>query len=54
MPTEIYRTDIAFRGLLMPAGIYRVRMQFRPEIFFIGLGVSMAYVSLGGGYGAAP
>ena len=45
-PSEIYRTDMAFRGLVVPAGRHRVRMQFRPRIFFISLGVSMVTLAL--------
>jgi hypothetical protein len=32
-PAEIYRTDIAFRGVVVPAGRHMVQMQFRPVIF---------------------
>jgi hypothetical protein len=45
-PTEICRTNIAFRGVVVPAGIHRMRMEFRPNIFYISLGVSMFTVAL--------
>jgi hypothetical protein len=32
-PASIHRTDIAFRGIVVPAGAHRVRMQFQPRIF---------------------
>jgi hypothetical protein len=38
---EIYRTDVAFRGMVVPAGKHRVRMEFHPVIFFVSLGLSM-------------
>jgi hypothetical protein len=39
-PAEIYRTDIAFRGVSVPAGTHTVRMEFRPAIFPISIAVS--------------
>jgi len=39
--SEVYRADMAFRGLVVPAGRHRVRMQFHPGILLISLGVSM-------------
>jgi len=41
-PTPIYSTDIALRGIIVPAGVHRVRMEFRPLIFPIALGISVA------------
>jgi uncharacterized membrane protein YfhO len=41
-PTPIYSTDIALRGVIVPAGAHRVRMEFRPLIFPISLGISLA------------
>ena len=41
-PTPIYSTDIALRGVVMPPGVHRVRMEFRPVIFPIALGISIA------------
>jgi hypothetical protein len=40
-PTPIYCTDIALRGVLVPAGTHRVRMEFRPLILPIALGISL-------------
>ena len=39
-PSEIYRTDLAFRGLVVPRGKHRVRMEFHPPIFDLSRGVS--------------
>lgn len=36
----IYRVDVAFRGVVVPFGAHRVRMEFRPAILWIGLAVS--------------
>ena len=41
-PTRIYSTDIALRGVIVPAGAHRVRMEFRPPILPISLGISLA------------
>jgi hypothetical protein len=41
-PTTIYSTDIALRGVVVPAGVHRVRMEFRPLILTISLGISLA------------
>jgi len=41
-PTPIYSTDIALRGVVLPPGVHRVRMEFRPLIFPIALGISIA------------
>ncbi len=41
-PTPIYSTDIALRGVMVPAGVHRVRMEFRPLILPISLGISIA------------
>jgi hypothetical protein len=40
-PAEIYRTDIAFRGVAVPAGSHTVRMEFRPAILPISIAVSV-------------
>jgi hypothetical protein len=40
-PAPIYPTDIAFRGLVVPPGNHDVRMEFRPTILAISLGVSL-------------
>jgi hypothetical protein len=41
-PAPIYLTDIALRGVIVPAGEHRVRMEFRPLILPISLGISLA------------
>jgi len=41
-PTPIYPTDIALRGVVMPPGEHRVRMEFHPVILPISLGISLA------------
>jgi hypothetical protein len=41
-PTPIYCADIALRGVVVPAGAHRVRMEFRPSILPISLGISLA------------
>lgn len=38
--TGIFRADIAFRGIVVPAGTHTVRMQFEPGIFPASLAVS--------------
>lgn len=40
-PVKIYPTDIALRGVLVPAGIHRVRMEFHPPLFALSLGISL-------------
>ena len=40
--TRIYPTDVALRGVIVPAGEHRVRMEFRPVILPISLGISLA------------
>lgn len=40
-PAPIYSTDIALRGVIVPAGAHRVRMEFRPLIFPISLAISL-------------
>ncbi len=39
--TEIYRTDISFRGVVVPAGTHRLRMVFRPVVFPISLALTL-------------
>jgi hypothetical protein len=39
-PGNIYRTDVAFRGMAVPAGTHRVRMQFQPRIFDLSRAVT--------------
>jgi hypothetical protein len=40
-PVPIVPTDIALRGVIVPAGAHRVRMEFRPPILPISLGISL-------------
>ncbi len=40
--TTIYSTDIALRGVVVPAGEHQVRMEFRPMILTISLAISLA------------
>lgn len=40
-PARIYPTDIALRGVAVPAGAHRVRMEFHPALFEISLGISL-------------
>jgi hypothetical protein len=39
--TPIHRVDLALRGVVVPAGTHRVRMEFRPEILWVGLGMTL-------------
>ncbi|MGA3039921.1 MAG: YfhO family protein [Bryobacteraceae bacterium] len=41
-PTEIYRADIAFRGVAVPPGDHRVRMEFHPAILTVSAALSLA------------
>ncbi len=41
-PAAIYRTDIAFRGVVTPDGAHRIRMEFHPDILPISLAVTAA------------
>jgi len=41
-PTPIYETDIALRGVLIPPGAHHIRMEFRPVILPISIGISLA------------
>lgn len=36
----IYRANVTFRGIVVPAGDHEVRMEFRPRSFLIGLGLA--------------
>jgi hypothetical protein len=39
---RLYRTDIAFRGMVVPGGTHRIRMEFHPQIFDLARVVSGA------------
>jgi hypothetical protein len=41
-PAPIHRVDIAFRGVVVPDGAHRVRMEFRPAILPVSLAISLA------------
>jgi hypothetical protein len=45
-PTPIVSTDIALRGVVVPAGVHRIRMEFRPLILPVSLGISLATMIL--------
>jgi hypothetical protein len=40
-PAKIYLADIALRGVLVPGGTHRVRMEFHPRLLSIALGISL-------------
>jgi Bacterial membrane protein YfhO len=40
--TPIYSADIAFRGVILPVGTHRIRMEFHPVILYWSLGLSTA------------
>jgi hypothetical protein len=42
VPTPIDSVDIALRGVIVPAGAHRLRMEFHPLILLISLGISLA------------
>jgi Bacterial membrane protein YfhO len=41
-PEPIHRVDIALRGVVVPSGAHRVRMEFRPMILPVSLGITLA------------
>ena len=53
-PVEIVRTDIAFRGLVVPAGSHQVVMRFQPAILRVSLAVSLLTALLLCGLAAWP
>jgi hypothetical protein len=40
--TEVYRSDYAFRSVLLPPGKHLVRFSYEPRSFTCGLGISLA------------
>ncbi|MGC9952530.1 MAG: YfhO family protein [Bryobacteraceae bacterium] len=45
-PTEIYLTDISFRGVVLPAGSHTLRMEFHPTVLPISIAISLAAAML--------
>ena len=45
-PATLYETDIAFRGMVVPAGRHQITMQFRPTIFYISAALSIIFAAL--------
>jgi hypothetical protein len=41
-PAAIHSVDIALRGVVVPAGSHQLRMEFRPVILPVSLGISLA------------
>jgi len=41
-PTAIHSVDIGLRGVVVPAGAHQLRMEFRPLILPVSLGISLA------------
>ncbi|MGC9400448.1 MAG: YfhO family protein [Anaerolineae bacterium] len=39
-PVPIYRTDVVFRGIVIPPGTHEVTMRFQPSAFRLGLGLA--------------
>jgi hypothetical protein len=44
--TPIHRVDVALRGVVVPEGPHRVRMEFRPTILWVGLTVTALTAAL--------
>src|SRR5205085_547780 len=45
-PATIHRVDLALRGIVVPDGEHRVRMEFRPTILWLSLGISLLTAAL--------
>lgn len=41
-PTDIYKTNVALRGVVVPPGSHTITMTFRPTTFYVGVGLSLA------------
>jgi hypothetical protein len=52
--TPIHRVDLAMRGVVVPDGAHRVRMEFRPGILWVGLAITIATSALLIGLAAWP
>lgn len=44
--TRLYRTDTAFRGVFVPAGVHIVEFKYRPLSFYVGLSLSFSAIVL--------
>ncbi|VAW34110.1 hypothetical protein MNBD_CHLOROFLEXI01-5109, partial [hydrothermal vent metagenome] len=44
VPTEILQTNVALRGIVVPAGSHTITMQFRPLTFYLGVAISLLTV----------
>ncbi len=40
-PTEIYKTNVALRGLVVPPGSHTITLRFQPMTFYVGVGLSL-------------
>jgi hypothetical protein len=40
-PAEIWQTNVALRGVVVPPGSHTITMQFRPPVFYLGLSISL-------------
>jgi len=49
--SEIHRTNLAFRGMVVPGGKHRIRMQFQPAIFNLSRLISAVTLALVAGMG---
>jgi hypothetical protein len=45
-PAAIHLVDIALRGVVVPDGAHRVRMEFRPVILWVSLAITLATAAL--------
>lgn len=41
-PVPIHRVDLALRGVVVPQGSHRVRMEFRPVVLWVSLAITLA------------
>jgi hypothetical protein len=54
--TEIYAVNSILRGLVVPKGIHKIKMTFKPKSYFVGLTLSLIgllltiFALIGGGY----
>ena len=45
-PAPIHLVDIALRGVVVPDGAHRIRMEFRPRILWVSLAITLATAAL--------